>query len=43
MAAVTLSSVGNGASFRAFRQQTRVRLLPALRFGIQNFVSAAFR
>jgi hypothetical protein len=31
--AVRLSSAGNGASFRAFRQHTRVRLLPALRFG----------
>jgi hypothetical protein len=30
--AVTLSSAGNGASFSAFRQHTRVRLLPALRF-----------
>jgi hypothetical protein len=26
-------SAGNGASFSAFRQRTRVRLLPALRFG----------
>jgi hypothetical protein len=26
-------SAGNGASFSAFRQHTRVRLLPALRFG----------
>jgi len=26
-------SAGNGASFSAFRQPTRVRLLPALRFG----------
>src|SRR6266567_6324962 len=31
--AVRLSSAGNGASFSAFRQHTRVRLLPALRFG----------
>src|SRR5258707_12437789 len=29
--AVRLSSAGNGASFSAFRQNTRVRLLPALR------------
>ncbi|MEN3377049.1 MAG: hypothetical protein V7604_2404, partial [Hyphomicrobiales bacterium] len=32
--AVRLSSAGNGASFSAFRQRTRVRLLPALRFGL---------
>jgi hypothetical protein len=30
--AARLSSAGNGASFSAFRQRTRVRLLPALRF-----------
>src|SRR5256885_1580535 len=30
--AVRLASAGNGASFGAFRQHTRVRLLPALRF-----------
>jgi hypothetical protein len=40
--AVTLSSAGNGASFSAFRQHTRVRLLPALRFGSGGTLASCF-
>jgi hypothetical protein len=34
-------SAGNGASFSAFRQRTRVRLLPALRFSSGGTCSSA--